>query len=198
MSANVISDRPPSISRRDTSGEFEIAMSPSATTRVIENTDLNSGSSRHGNARRQSVDCICVVAITRSEPSAVDERRSVEAAEPIVDHAVEGELDPVRADRERLAGRHRDPLQVGVDVKLASTSSMRAEWISSSAAFSTRPSNDGSISATSRLDHHRTGEGRRVEIWFETNLVAGRQSVAWQAMGVDHPRDTTLGRDSPD
>ena len=38
-------------------------------TNVMANTALNSGSSQHGNARRQSVACICVVAMTCSSPS---------------------------------------------------------------------------------------------------------------------------------
>jgi hypothetical protein len=38
---------------------------------VTSNTALKSGSSKHGNARRQSVGCIWLVAMTRSSPSAV-------------------------------------------------------------------------------------------------------------------------------
>ena len=72
VSPKVTSTRRPiglSTSRRDDSGELEITVRPSATVIVIENTALNSGSSRQGNARRQSVDCIWVVAITCSTPS---------------------------------------------------------------------------------------------------------------------------------
>ena len=39
-------------------------------TSVMPNTALKSGSSQHGNARRQSVACICVVAMTCSVPAA--------------------------------------------------------------------------------------------------------------------------------
>ncbi len=59
----------PSAVVRSISGAFEIAVSPSSTSRVMANTALNSGSSQHGNARRQSVACIWVVAITCSMPS---------------------------------------------------------------------------------------------------------------------------------
>ena len=38
-------------------------------TSVMPKTALKSGSSQHGNARRQSVACICVVAMTCSVPS---------------------------------------------------------------------------------------------------------------------------------
>ena len=39
-----------------------------STTRVISKMALKSGSSKHGKARRASVDSICVVAMTRSTP----------------------------------------------------------------------------------------------------------------------------------
>ena len=54
---------------RPTSGLFDTAVSAGSMTNVIANTALNSGSSQHGNARRQSVACICVVAMTCSLPS---------------------------------------------------------------------------------------------------------------------------------
>ena len=60
---------PPSRSSRSTSDPLDTAVSSGSITSVIANTALNSGSSQHGNARRQSVACICVVAITRSTPS---------------------------------------------------------------------------------------------------------------------------------
>jgi hypothetical protein len=60
----------PSRSERSISVLFEIAVRPDATSSVIANTALKLGSSQHGNARRQSVACICVVAITCSWPSA--------------------------------------------------------------------------------------------------------------------------------
>ncbi len=99
----------------------------------------------------------------------------------------------MRPDRERLAGRHRDPLQLSVDVETrldtvdAGGVDLELGGVQHQAVQ--RRIDLGDL----ELDHHRTGEGRRVEIWFEANLVAGRQSVAWQAMGVDHPRDTTPG-----
>ena len=40
-----------------------------STVTVTSNGTLNEGSSKHGNARRQSVACICVVAMTRSAPT---------------------------------------------------------------------------------------------------------------------------------
>ena len=54
---------------RPTSGPLEMASSPSGTTSVTANTALKSGSSQHGKARRQSVACIWLVAMTRSTPS---------------------------------------------------------------------------------------------------------------------------------
>ena len=53
---------------RPASGPFETASRSGSTMRVISKTALNSGSSKHGNARRQSVACIWVVAMTRSTP----------------------------------------------------------------------------------------------------------------------------------
>jgi len=55
---------------RAISGPFDTASISGSMTRVTPNTALKSGSSQHGNARRQSVDCIWVVAITCSRPSA--------------------------------------------------------------------------------------------------------------------------------
>ncbi|MFT3853173.1 MAG: hypothetical protein QM733_10605 [Ilumatobacteraceae bacterium] len=61
---------PDSSSVRPTSGPLETASRSGSTTRVMSKTALKSGSSKHGNARRQSVTCIWLVAMTRSVPSA--------------------------------------------------------------------------------------------------------------------------------
>ena len=58
-------------SARSTSGPLDTASRSGSTTSVMPNTALKSGSSQHGNARRQSVACICVVAMTRSAPAVV-------------------------------------------------------------------------------------------------------------------------------
>ena len=54
---------------RSTSGPLEIAVSAGSMTSVMPNVALKSGSSQHGNARRQSVACIWVVAMTCSVPA---------------------------------------------------------------------------------------------------------------------------------
>ena len=59
---------PSGVVSRCVSGPFEIAIRPSSTVRSTVNTAFMSGSSKHGNALRQSVDCIWVVAMTRSMP----------------------------------------------------------------------------------------------------------------------------------
>src|SRR3954454_16861585 len=45
---------------------FAIAVSPRSTVSVRANVALNAGSSKHGNARRESVDSNCVTAYFRS------------------------------------------------------------------------------------------------------------------------------------
>ena len=69
VSAKRTTCRPSSRTSRPTSGPFEMASSSPGTTREIEKTALKSGSSQQGKARRQSVACIWVVAITCSRPS---------------------------------------------------------------------------------------------------------------------------------
>ena len=61
---------PSTVSVREISAPLETAKRSGSVTSVTANTALKSGSSKHGNARLQSVACICVVAITRSLPSA--------------------------------------------------------------------------------------------------------------------------------
>uniref|UniRef100_A0A6J7Q7S0 Unannotated protein n=1 Tax=freshwater metagenome TaxID=449393 RepID=A0A6J7Q7S0_9ZZZZ len=68
MSANWTTRLPSPLNCDETSGAFETARCPGSTTSVMENTDLKSGSSQQGNARRQSVACIWVAATTRSLP----------------------------------------------------------------------------------------------------------------------------------
>ena len=55
---------------RSISGPLEMAIRCGSTINVTSKTALKSGSSKHGNARRQSVACICDVAMTCSLPSA--------------------------------------------------------------------------------------------------------------------------------
>ena len=69
VSANVTATVPSARGTRSISGPLDTASRCSATTRVMPNTALKSGSSQHGKARRQSVDSICVVAMTCSVPS---------------------------------------------------------------------------------------------------------------------------------
>ena len=59
----------PGTTLRSISRPFDTAVRSASTTSVTPKTALKSGSSQHGNARLQSVDCICDVAITRSVPS---------------------------------------------------------------------------------------------------------------------------------
>ncbi len=70
VSAKRTTSLPSPRSTRSTSGPFDTAVSAGSMTSVIEKTALNAGSSQQGNARRQSVACICVVAITCGLPSA--------------------------------------------------------------------------------------------------------------------------------
>ena len=69
VSAKRTATLPPGRSVRSTSGPLETASSAGSMTSVMPKTALKSGSSQHGNARRQSVACICVVAMTCSAPS---------------------------------------------------------------------------------------------------------------------------------
>ena len=69
VSAKVMRARPSSVVARETSGPLEMANRPSSTTSVTPNTAFISGSSQQGKARRQSVACIWLVAMTRSAPS---------------------------------------------------------------------------------------------------------------------------------
>src|SRR6266550_1918355 len=50
----------------DSTLPLEIAVSPRSIVKVTENVALNAGSSKHGNARRASVDSNCVTAYFRS------------------------------------------------------------------------------------------------------------------------------------
>ena len=59
----------PSCGERWISSPLDTASSSGSTIRVTSKTALKSGSSQHGKARRQSVACICEVAITRSSPA---------------------------------------------------------------------------------------------------------------------------------
>src|SRR4051812_42294888 len=54
--------RPPGPGVSDSSAPFEIAVSLSSIVSVTENVALNAGSSKHGNARRASVDSNWVTA----------------------------------------------------------------------------------------------------------------------------------------
>ena len=56
-----------------------MAIRPSATVSLMAKTALKSGSSKHGKARRQSVDCICEVAMVRTRP---DSSVNVERYQP--------------------------------------------------------------------------------------------------------------------
>ena len=69
VSAKRMATLPPGRSARSTSGPLETASSAGSITSVMPNTALKSGSSQHGNARRQSVDSIWVVAMTCSVPA---------------------------------------------------------------------------------------------------------------------------------
>ena len=69
VSAKRTATLPSGRSLRSTSGPLDTTSSSGSMTSVMPNTDLKSGSSQHGNARRQSVACIWVVAITRSLPT---------------------------------------------------------------------------------------------------------------------------------
>ena len=69
VSAKRTTWRPSGRASRETSGPLEMASRSSATTIVTANTALKSGSSQQGKARRQSVACIWLVAMTRSFPS---------------------------------------------------------------------------------------------------------------------------------
>jgi hypothetical protein len=53
---------------RSTSGPLLTAIRCGSTMSVTSKTALKSGSSKHGNARRQSVACICDAAMTCSTP----------------------------------------------------------------------------------------------------------------------------------
>ena len=66
--SNVTAERPFAVVARETSGPFEMAIIVGSTTNVIPKVALNSGSSKHGNTRRQSVDCICEQAMTCCAP----------------------------------------------------------------------------------------------------------------------------------
>ena len=66
VSAKRTATLPPGRSSRPVSASLDTASRSGSTTSVIPNTAFRSGSSQHGNARRQSVACIWVVAITRS------------------------------------------------------------------------------------------------------------------------------------
>ena len=70
VGANRTATLPSDCSVRSTSGPLLTAMRCGSTTSVMSNTALKSGSSKQGNARRQSVACICEVAMTCSLPSA--------------------------------------------------------------------------------------------------------------------------------
>ena len=68
VSAKAIATRPSGAGASDTTPLLEMAIRPSATTRVMLNTALKSGSSQHGKALRASVGSIWVVPMTRSTP----------------------------------------------------------------------------------------------------------------------------------
>ena len=69
VSPNSTRTRPSPSDVRSTSGPFESATRPSATTSVIEKTALNSGSSKQGKARRACGASNWVAASMRSVPS---------------------------------------------------------------------------------------------------------------------------------
>ena len=69
VSANRTATRPSPASSRSISGPLDTAVSVGSITSVMPKTALKSGSSQQGNARRQSVACIWVVAMTCSVPS---------------------------------------------------------------------------------------------------------------------------------
>ena len=137
VSAKRITVRP-SATVRSISGPLEMAVSPSATSRVTPKTALNSGSSQHGNARRQSVDCIWVVAMTCCVPVVVDVGAAVEAAELVVEDP--GELDRERRRARRDRRGRRDDHAVGrlVERPRGVGAADRADVIVNSAALRTR------------------------------------------------------------
>ena len=69
VSAKRTATLPPGRSRRSISGWLDTASSAGSITNVTPNTALKSGSSQQGKARRQSVACIWVVAMTCSVPA---------------------------------------------------------------------------------------------------------------------------------
>ena len=97
------------------------------------------------------------------------------------------------AGRERRSARHRDPLELRVDHegRLGAVDTSRVDR--QLGRVQHQPIHRRIALADTDIDQHRPGERGRLEIRFETDLVAGRQGVAGQAMGVDHPRDTTPG-----
>ena len=70
VGANRTRLRPSGNGDSSTMGPFDTASRSPATSRVIANDDLYSGSSQHGNARRASVASNCVVARVGVVPSA--------------------------------------------------------------------------------------------------------------------------------
>ena len=70
VSAKTTRSVPSSSCVRETSAPLDTARRPSGTTSVTPNEAFMSGSSKHGKARRASVDWNWVVAMVRSTPSA--------------------------------------------------------------------------------------------------------------------------------
>ena len=109
-----------------------------STTSVTPNTALKSGSSQHGNARRQSVDCIWVVAITLRRAVGVAVHAAVPAAELVVEDAAE-------LDGERMGAVGHGPTPVLTNSRSVASSSRNVAGspssdtasISSSIALST-------------------------------------------------------------
>src|SRR5438093_384246 len=69
VSANRTTCLPSARAVREISGPLLMATNGSSTTNATEKVAFNSGSSQHGNARRASVACIWVVAMTDWLPS---------------------------------------------------------------------------------------------------------------------------------
>ena len=161
---------------RSISGPLETAMRPSATSRVTPNTALNSGSSQHGKARRQSVDCIWVVAITCWVAVVVDVGAAVEAAQLVVEDAARTRWPGVAVPASiGAAGVTIMRSVASSSDHAASVPSTVHEVIVNSAAFSTRRSVECSTSswitaAPSNVASSSEGRSRR-------SYLVGRANV---------------------
>ena len=185
VSPNRTATRPSPASSRAISGPLETAVSVGSITSVMPNTALKSGSSQQGKARRQSVACICVVAMTCSVPVVVLERRAVPAPQLVVEDPGVGD-DERDGARLQPADRHDEqPLghlveavagvaAVDGDLEHVELDGVEHQLVDRLGQFD--------------LDRHPTLEGRRVEIWRQLHVVAPWDGRSGETVRVERWR----------